>query len=649
MQNGFMGVVPKPLSQSDFLVEDWLIQPTLNIIARGSAISHLEPKAMQVLLVLAEHSGEVLTKDVLISAVWPDTFVSEQVLTNAIWQIRQAFGEKNKDYIQTIPKSGYRLTGRVLPNWAEFQAGYEKALFEPEKSGPAENLPSAAPSVKSLLTRRRIAIVAWCVAAVVLVLTVASLYLLRTGAFASKRSVTIAVLPFANLSGDPQQEFLSDGMTEELIMQLGNLQPQKLGVIARTTAMTYKNSGKRIDQIGKELGVDYILEGGVRREGDIVRVTANLVDVASQRQLWGRNYQQASKDLVLVQTDIAASIAEQIHLRLTPKQQAELSNPRIVHPVARDEYLQGLYLLGKFNKKDAEKAITHYKRAAELDPQYAQPHVGMADAYFILGQPLRSATGVAPREYLALSKQEALKAVQIDDKLAGAHSLLAIAMLFHDWDWKGAEAEFQRALELDSNSTVAHLYYGLFLTYAGRHEEAALHLRRAVELDPLRLGLVTLTAELYLNSRDYVKALAQVQRVLELDPNFEYALSIKYGVFLYSGKGAEALSVFKHRLKMHGGSESELTRVQELFEREGTRGLSRYSIEHMGDSTPVLNFPLAVNYARLGDADRAIENLEKSFQIHDSSLLCIGTYPAFDSLREDTRFRDLVQRVGIPK
>jgi adenylate cyclase len=646
MQNGYMGVTPKPLSQSDFLIEDWLIQPSLNLIVRGSIINHLEPKAMQVLVYLAEHPGEVISKDTFITAVWPDTFVSEQVLTNAIWQIRQAFGEKNKEFIQTIPKNGYRLTAKVLPNWAEFEAGYQSALFQVEESAP-NPVPILAPEPPQPVQRKFP--VKTLISAVGVVLAVVMAYVFVPNLRPASNNVTIGVLPFKNLSGDPQQEFVSDGMTDELIVQLGNLQSQRLGVIARTTMMTYKDSGKRVDEIGRELGADYILEGGVKRDGDIVRVTANLIEVNSQRQLWSRNYQQASKDISLLQSDIASSIAEQINLRLTPQQRAKLSNPKAVNPAAWDEYQQGMYLLAKFNQADVAKAIEHYRRAAELDPAYAQPHVGLADAYFIMGQPLRYMAGIPPREYLAKSKEEALRAVELDPELASAHSLLATAKFYNDWDWTGAEEEFRKALALDPNSTSAHFYYALFLTFAGRPQEAAPHIRRGVELDPLSLALVTLAAELYMDSRDYDKSFQHVNRVLELDPNFEYARGIKFSLLLNTGKYSEAADHLKKWMTSSGKSPDTISRLERSFAAEGPQAIYKFLLAEIPPDKPIFNFHSAMFNAFLGNRDKAIEFLEKAYQEHDASLLCIGAHPIFDSMRDDPRFRDLTRRIGIIK
>ena len=644
MESGVPGFSPKPLSQADFLIEDWLVQPTLNLVARGSVIKRLEPKAMQVLVCLAEHPGEVVNKDAFMNSVWPDTFVSEQVLTNAIWQIRQAFGEKNKEYIQTIPKGGYRLNAKVLPNWAEFEAGYARGLFQLDETPATTPARPAEPPVPASPHRTFPLKAALALLATALVVALVIFFL--ADRWTHKKNLTIAVLPFRNLSADPQQQFVSDGMTEELLLQLANLQPQRLGVIARTTTMTYKDSNKRVDEIGRELGVDYIVDGAVQRDGDILHVTANLVEVKSQRQVWGRHYQQASKDISLLESDIASSIAEQIHLQLTPQQRAKLTNPPAVNPAAWDEYLQGTYLVRKFNEADVLKGMEHYRRAIQLDPGYARPHVGLADAYFILGQPLRYTVASPPREYLSKSKEEAKRALELDPQLASAHTLLATAVFYYDWDWKGAEEEFRKALELDENSTAAQLYYALFLTFARRPDEAAPHIRKAVELDPLSLPLVTLAAELYMDSRDYERALTHVNKVLELDPNFQYALDIKFSLLMTTGRDAEALDLLKKRLANSGKSSDVLSQLNRYFIQEGRRGIPRFLLSQLPGDKPVEYFQNAILNAWLGEGDKSIEYLEKAYESHDATLLCIGVHPAFDSIRGNPRFRDLMRRVG---
>jgi tetratricopeptide (TPR) repeat protein len=309
-----------------------------------------------------------------------------------------------------------------------------------------------------------------------------------------------------------------------------------------------------------------------------------------------------------------------------------------------------MYLMGKFNKEGVEGAIEHFKRAVELDPQYAQPHVGLADAYFILGQPLRFIAGVPPMENLARSKVEATIATQLDDSLASAHSLLGIAKFYHDWDWKGAESEFRKALELDANSTSAHLYYALFLTCSGRHQQAAPHIRRALELDPLRLSLVTLAGELYADARNYDEAFAQVQKVLELDPNFDYALSLKTSLLIYTGRGPEALAFIEQQMKRKNATAEELSQVRAAFSKSGMQGLFELFADHIaGDTDPLKEFPRASYYSRLGNADSAMESLEKAYAIHDGALLFLRVHPAFEGMQEDPRFEELTRRIGIPR
>lgn len=635
-----LAVVPRSLERSNFLVEDWLIQPALNIMSRDSVITHLEPKAMQVLVCLAEHPGEVLSKQMLISAVWADAFVSDQVLTNAIWQIRQAFGETSKDsqYIQTIPKSGYRLVGKVVPNWQELQAGYDSAMAEPLIIAPSS--PAEAPKQSF----RQWRLLASVVTLLLVLITPAALFFGRHNsakAIPSKR-VMIAVLPFENLSGDARQDYIGDGMMEEMILQLGMLHPEQLGVIARASALTYKGSGKRVDQIGRELGVDYILEGSVRQDAHKIRVTANLIEVASQRQVWGRNYEQDRQDILLMQSDIARSVAQQIHLQVGTAAESNYSGTN--NPEARDEHLQGLFFSGKFTPDDLQKGLEHFQRASQLDPSYAAPHVAMAETYFILGQPLRFSARIPPRDYLAKSKAEALRAIALNQNSGSAHTLLAIALFFNDWDWKGAETEFRRALAMEPNSATTQIYYALFLTLAGRSVEARPHIELALELDPMQLAVGTLAAELYFHGRDYNRAYAQIEKVLEQDPHFDYAQAVLSGILIQMGREKEAVAIFEKRLNGQGVPPVVTAKLHEAFVQGGMPAVYRFFLKDQR-SGPGHNFHQAVFYSRLNNIGQGLSYLEKAYLDHDSSLLFIRVHPAFDSLRNDTRFKQLQNRV----
>ncbi len=338
------------LGDRNFILGEWLVEISLNRVSRRGVTTRLEPKAMEVLVYLAERAGAVVPKEELISAVWAGTFVTDQVLTNAVWQLRQVFGRsKNAEFIQTIPKGGYRLVAPV-------------ALPEAPLAEPVAPAVLPAPGRSPWWRSRRMH---WAAIGVLPVLAVAWLTIglgrrsldRQPQPEPQPRRIMLVVLPFQNLSGDPKQEYFSNGMTEEMILQLGLLHPERVGVIARASAVTYKDSGKRVDQIGKELGVDYILEGSVRRQGRRVRVTAQLVDVSTQTQVWGRNYEQDWTDTLLVQTDIARAIAEQIQLQLTPAQRARLAEARAVHPEAYELYLKGRYQGSMRSSGDAQRTI----------------------------------------------------------------------------------------------------------------------------------------------------------------------------------------------------------------------------------------------------------------------------------------------------
>jgi TolB-like protein len=540
--------------------------------------------------------------------------------------------------VQTIPKSGYRLIGSVRPVVSDTAPATppcdpEAPTARSEASGHSSRWPNKFTAFGAVL---------------VLVAIAASMnfmFLSHSKAAAAQPVVLIAVLPFENLSGDPAQTYIADGMMEEVILQLGRLHPDQLGVIARASALTYRDSGKRIDQIGRELGVDYIIEGSVREDEHKLRVTANLIEVSTQRQIWGRSYEQDRKDLLAMQGDIARSVAQQIHLQVAPGQTSALPSPGTQNVEAQDEYLQGRFLAGRFVPRDVEAAIDHYRRAVSLDPDYAAPHAGLAEAYFLLGQPLRFSAKISPNDYLALCKAEATRAIQMDDNSGMAHSLLAISLFFRDWDWSGAESEFRKAVSLDPNSATTHIYYALYLTVAGKFEEARPHIAKAVELDPLQLAIVTLAAELHFFGRDNEGAKVLLRRVLEQDSNFFYARAILASVLVQAGNPEEAVSAFETIQKLKGASGPTAVKLRNAYSQNGMAGVYRFFLAD-GNRGPGHNFHQALFWSRLHDKHLALTYLNRAYRDHDSSLLFVGVHPAFDVLRDDARFQALRQKIA---
>jgi len=367
-------------------------------------------KAFETLLALLEASGHVLEKDELMKRVWPDTFVEDGTLVQNIATLRKALdeGPDQRSFIETVPRRGYRFSGIV------------------------HQVDAAIPEVKSRSRIRYPVVAGAAIGAVLLLATWFAVRAIRPTSPPEQKRIMLAVLPFLNLSGDSGQEYFSNGLTEEMITQLGALEPARLGVISRTSSMLYKDTKKDARQIGRELGVDFIMEGSVRRDSGRVRITAQLIQVKDQTHLWAQDYGRNLSDVLSLQNDVASTIAREIKLKLTPAASARVSNASTLDPQAYEWYLQGRYFWNKRSKSGILKAIEYFKEAIVRDPSYAQAHAGLADAYALLGS--LSIAEMSRREAMSNAKASALRALQLDDSLAEAHTSLAFVLMQYEWD-----------------------------------------------------------------------------------------------------------------------------------------------------------------------------------------------------------------------
>src|SRR5271167_2647702 len=487
----------------------------------------LQEQPFRVLAILLERPGEVIAREELQARLWPaDTFVGfDEGINTAIRKLRVAFGDlaDNPRFIETLPRRGYRFVAPV------HEAGAESPQPKTVDLGDTIVEPSHA---------RRGSLRRWIVAlsAAALLLTLASvLYLRRShppANPAAQKRVMLAVLPFQNMSDDPAQEYFSDGLTEETITDLGQLSPEQLGVIARTSAMAYKHTNKTVSQIGHELGVDYILEGSVRREGGEARVSAQLIRVSDQTHLWAQNYERELHDLLLIENELGKAIARQVQINLTPQQEIDLSKMRTVNPEAYDLYLKGRFYWNQRNPAAIKESIGYLQKATELDPNFALAYVGLADAYNI-----GNILGVySAKESLPEARAAATKALALDPSLAEAHAALGMVKSHYDFDLVGAQREFLKAIELNPNSAYAHLFYSnCYLAPMGRMSEAIAENQRALELDPLSLPINNFMGMTYMFAGDYEKSYEQFQHTIAMDPTFP--LAHQYFSFLLTTMG----------------------------------------------------------------------------------------------------------------
>lgn len=491
-----------------FTVGDWTVAPELNSLQRAGQICRVEPKIMKVLVVLIEHSGEVVSKQQIFQQVWPGTFVSDEVLTRSVSELRRVFADNPKEpkYIQTVPKGGYRLVAPVI------------------ESGIA----GLGSSQRPWWHRKRRPILAAVVA--ILLLAVCLLFFRERGNVGFKPPiVSLAVLPLTNLSGDPSQDYFADGLTDELITDLGQI--SALHVISRTSVMQYKDTQKTLPEIARELNVDAVVEGSVLRSGERVRITAQLLHAPSDRHLWAQSYEGDLRNVLALQNEVAKAVAEHIEAKLTNQERTKLEAQRVVHPDAYEAYLKGM--AQDWTVDASQRRIEYLEKAIALQPDYAEAYAGLADAYVNLGHML----ALPPKLTFPKARVAALKGVELDDTSAQAHAALGDVRYLYDWDFPAAEKEIRQAIQLNPNSVSAHASYADFLNLMGRYRESIDEAGQRQQIDPLSLSAATqIAVELY-GARRYDECIEQTRRVLASNPN-------SYGARLYLGLALEQKNDF---------------------------------------------------------------------------------------------------------
>jgi TolB-like protein/Tfp pilus assembly protein PilF len=468
--------------------------------------------------------------------------------------------------------------------------------------------------------------------------------LLRRGD--APRIESLAVLPLANLSGDPQQEYFADGMTEALIAELGQI--GSLRVISRTSVMQYKGAKKPLSQIARELNVDAVIEGSVLRVGDRARITAQLIGVGPERHLWARNYERDLRDVLSLQGEIARTIADEVKANVTPDVQARLASAPPVNPKAHEAYLRGKFFLNKFTEEGIQKAIEYAQEAVQMDPDYAPAYGLLAESYWMSSQ---NAFGHLPdAEAAGKTKVAAMKALAIDDTLVEPHVALGDVLNFHEWDWAGSEREFKRAIELNPNSALAHGEYAWCLVDMGRQDESIREAKRAVELDPFsELAILALTS-MYYEGRQYDQALQHARKWLEMFPNSLAAYHWLTLILEAKGMYDQELAAWQKVMMLRGEKPGDVAALRRAYNVGGIRGAWRWDLERLERLPPEEDVTAAIasHYASLGEKDKALDWLEKGYEKHAPGMAPIKVDPSYDSLRSDSRFQDLLRRMNFP-
>jgi TolB-like protein/DNA-binding winged helix-turn-helix (wHTH) protein len=612
----------------------------------------IQEQPFRVLALLLENPGQLVTREGLQARIWPaDTHVSfDEGLNTAIRKLRVLFGDsaENPRYIETVPRRGYRFIAPVR----ELAEG-ERAT-QPGEADEAE-------------TRGRRAGI-WALAAALMAIAVVGLaagvavYRARRHAAAvsalpsprAKRE-KLVVLPFMNLSGDPAQDYFSDGLTEETITDLGQLSPDRLGVIARTSAMAYKHTDKTVSEIGRELGVDYVLEGSVRRESGRARISAQLIRVSDQTHLWAQNYDAENlKDILGVEDQIGRAIAEQVQTSVAPGR--ELSRARTTSPEAYDLYLRARFYWNQRTPESVKQSIALFKRSTEADPKFAEAYAGLADAYNI-----SNIVGLySPRKSFPEARTAALKAIALEPELAEAHAALGMEESHYEFDLPRAREEFLKAIALNPNSSYAHLFYSnCYLMPMGQRTEAIAENKIALELDPLSLPINNFLGENYVLAGDYRAAEAQFQRTIAMDPNFPLPHLYLAGLYEVEGRFAEAIAEREKGDVLSGLSETAArARAATLQAAVRQGGAAGYWAAHRGQDLQDMQRSgagisanvLAADYAQEGKKDEAFVWLDKSYEAREGQeLTLLAVDPVWRNLHGDARFADLLKRIGLPE
>ena len=598
----------------------------------------LHEQPFQVLLALLERPGELISREELVQRLWPDgTFVDyERGLNKAVNKLRDALRDSadSPRFVETIPRRGYRFIAPVTHNG---QAERPSAVNS--RSAPAK------------LVRRRSAVLS---AAAVVVLVAPWLLYIATRhpadrAQPANSKVTLAVLPFDNLSGDPEQEYFSDSMTEEMIAELGQLSPAHLAIIARATSMQFKNSHKTAEQIGRELHVDCLPEGSVRRDAIHVRITAELIQAKDQTHLWAGSFDRDVHDILALQTDVAGAIANHINVKFNSIQNRSLENVRAVNPEAYENYLKGLHYLRLWHNdwENVMRSQQYLERAITIDPGYALAYTTLAQNYF-----LRIFKGQRPRDVVPKAEALARKALSLDPGLAEAHDILANVNLRYNYDFAAAEQEAKLAIELNPNYPEAHDTYADYLSAVGRHQEALAEERRASELDPL-LGPLTWGVgwHLLLLNR-YDEALAQFRKLLEPEANDPTGHYWMGNVYEQKGMYKEAVDEWKTAYTLDGDKEMAAT-VQRAYDISGYRGAVKARDDMESEQVqrrlkkgkfvdPMDRAKLALRQA---NKDEALQWLNKAYEERSPGIPMLMIPGDWKELHNDPRFEALVHRV----
>lgn len=542
----------------------------------------LQEQPFQVLRMLLERRGDVVTRDELQKRIWPaDTFVDfEQGLYNAIKRLRETLADtaETPRYIETLPRKGYRFIGTVT---------------------------ASVPRIESL-----------------------------------------AVLPLENLSRDPEQEYLAEGLTEALITTLAKI--GGLRVVSRTSVMRYKGARKSLREIARELEVDGVIEGTVQRSGKRLRISAQLLHAPTDTHLWAETYDRDLRDALALQAEVARAIANEIRVKLTPVDQARFAEARHVDPEAYEAYLKGLYHWNKQSREDLKKGIHWFQQAIAKDPTYAAAHLGLADCLSVLAW----GSFVAPEEGCGRAKGLLLEALEMDRGSGEAHASLGFVTMVYDYEFASAERQFELSIELSPRYATAHHWFGLYLALMGRFEEGYTELQRAVRLDPHSPQIRVTLGLIYWSWGKYDLAVKNFEKALEIDPDFLWAHCSMAFTYADQSKYDRAIAAGRRAVDLSQGAPSTVAFLGYEYALAGHLAEARKILEQLQEISKqqyVTSYGVALIYAALGETNETLRWLETAYNERAAWMVFLKIDPPFDYLRSDPRFQDLMRRMNFPE
>ena len=611
------------------------------MLLRDGQIVPLTPKAFDALLLFVESGGRTIETNDLMNKLWPESFVEEGNLKVTIFKLRKALGESSdrEQYIETIPRRGYRF---VAPVKQSEEPGIRlvveklttsRVLIEQEE----EKIEQPTDAVSRRFTPKKKALAVVVLVAALGAAIVCYEVLRRTNRAEDNRAPqSIAVLPFKLLTAAEGDEYFGLGLADTLITKLSSLSQ----IIVRSTSAVRRYTDNEQDPVeaGRELGVDSVIEGSIQRSGERIRLTVRLVNVRDGRPLWAGKFDEEFKDIFKVQDSISEKVAAALTLKLNGEDKSLLTKRYTENAEAYKLYLKGRYHWNKRSPEGTKKGIEYFEQATILDPDYALAYAGLTDSYLMLGN-----------DYYSKAKAAAVRALEIDEQLAEAHTSLAYLKMRGEWDWPGAEKELRRAIELNPNYATAHQWYSIYLELTDRPDEAVMEAKRAQELDPLSLIINTSFGDRLFLARQYDRAIEQLRSTIEIDPNFIDAHGSLGEVYLQQKFYDQALAEFQ-RAKQAENSAWASAKIGQVYAILGKNADARRIIAELeeqlkrGAASPDY---IAGIYVRLGEKDQALAWLERAYETRSDLLVFVKVDPTWDDIRSDARFQDLLRRIGL--